>query len=94
MKRLHVIDSHTGGEPTRLVMSGFPALEGVTIADQLHHLRTEHDQWRRACILEPRGNDVLVGALYCAPVTPGVSGSPNVTTPEPAAASSASTCPW
>ncbi|TLF43163.1 hydroxyproline-2-epimerase, partial [Halomonas urmiana] len=36
MKRLHVIDSHTGGEPTRLVMSGFPALVGDTIADQLH----------------------------------------------------------
>ena len=73
MKRLHVIDSHTGGEPTRLVMSGFPALVGDTIADQLEHLRTHHDQWRRACLLEPRGNDVLVGALYCAPVTPGAT---------------------
>ena len=73
MKRLHVIDSHTGGEPTRLVMSGFPELKGATIADQLDTLRTEHDQWRRACLLEPRGNDVLVGALYCAPVTPGAT---------------------
>ena len=73
MKRLHVIDSHTGGEPTRLVMSGFPTLVGDTIADQLEHLRTHHDQWRRACLLEPRGNDVLVGALYCAPVTPGAT---------------------
>jgi 4-hydroxyproline epimerase len=73
MKRLHVIDSHTGGEPTRLIMDGFPALAGATIADQLHSLRSEHDQWRRACLLEPRGNDVLVGALYCAPVTPGAT---------------------
>lgn len=73
MKRLHVIDSHTGGEPTRLIMDGFPALAGATIADQLHTLRSEHDQWRRACLLEPRGNDVLVGALYCAPVTPGAT---------------------
>ncbi|WP_330210421.1 4-hydroxyproline epimerase [Pseudomonas sp. AM4(2022)] len=73
MKRLHVIDSHTGGEPTRLVMSGFPELVGASIADQLDHLRTHHDQWRRACLLEPRGNDVLVGALYCAPVTPGAT---------------------
>ncbi|MBV4483423.1 4-hydroxyproline epimerase [Pseudomonas khavaziana] len=73
MKRLHVIDSHTGGEPTRLVMSGFPALLGASIAEQLEHLRTHHDQWRRACLLEPRGNDVLVGALYCAPVTPGAT---------------------
>ncbi|AZE67289.1 4-hydroxyproline epimerase [Pseudomonas synxantha] len=73
MKRLHVIDSHTGGEPTRLVMSGFPELLGASIAEQLEHLRTHHDQWRRACLLEPRGNDVLVGALYCAPVTPGAT---------------------
>ncbi|SDR19070.1 4-hydroxyproline epimerase [Pseudomonas grimontii] len=73
MKRLHVIDSHTGGEPTRLVMTGFPALKGASIADQLENLRTEHDPWRRACLLEPRGNDVLVGALYCAPVTPGAT---------------------
>ncbi|KRP45336.1 4-hydroxyproline epimerase [Pseudomonas libanensis] len=73
MKRLHVIDSHTGGEPTRLVMSGFPELLGASIAEQLDYLRTHHDQWRRACLLEPRGNDVLVGALYCAPVTPGAT---------------------
>ena len=73
MKRLHVIDSHTGGEPTRLVLDGFPELTGATLADQLHSLRTDHDPWRRACLLEPRGNDVLVGALYCAPVTPGAT---------------------
>ncbi|AZE89496.1 4-hydroxyproline epimerase [Pseudomonas orientalis] len=73
MKRLHVIDSHTGGEPTRLIMNGFPTLAGATIADQLDDLRSHHDQWRRACLLEPRGNDVLVGALYCAPVTPGAT---------------------
>jgi 4-hydroxyproline epimerase len=73
MKRLHVIDSHTGGEPTRLVMNGFPTLAGATLADQLDDLRNHHDQWRRACLLEPRGNDVLVGALYCAPVTPGAT---------------------
>ncbi|MDP0977747.1 proline racemase family protein, partial [Klebsiella pneumoniae] len=69
MKRLQVIDTHTGGEPTSLVLHRFPELTGNTIADQLHSLRTDHDQWRRACLLEPRGNDVLVGALYCAPVT-------------------------
>ncbi|WP_193041008.1 4-hydroxyproline epimerase [Pseudomonas sp. K2] len=73
MKRLHVIDSHTGGEPTRLGMDGFPALAGNSIAAQLDNLRTHHDAWRRACLLEPRGNDVLVGALYCAPVTPGAT---------------------
>ncbi|WP_236190730.1 4-hydroxyproline epimerase [Pseudomonas pharyngis] len=70
MKRVHVIDSHTGGEPTRLVMKGFPDLPGRTMAEKRDALRNQHDQWRRACLLEPRGNDVLVGALYCEPVSP------------------------
>jgi 4-hydroxyproline epimerase len=74
MKQVHVIDSHTGGEPTRLVLSGFPALVGDTLAARRDDLRNHHDQWRRACLLEPRGNDVLVGALFCEPVTKGALG--------------------
>ena len=70
MKQIHVIDSHTGGEPTRLVMTGFPQLPGQTLVEKRDALRDQHDQWRRACLLEPRGNDVLVGALYCEPVSP------------------------
>ena len=73
MKQVHIIDSHTGGEPTRLVLKGFPHLAGRTIAEQRDALRDQHDQWRRACLLEPRGNDVLVGALYCEPVSPGAT---------------------
>ena len=69
MKRIHVIDSHTGGEPTRLVLKGFPEVAGATMAAKRDTLREQHDQWRRACLLEPRGNDVLVGALYCEPVS-------------------------
>ncbi|WP_257205365.1 proline racemase family protein, partial [Pseudomonas monteilii] len=61
MKQIHVIDSHTGGEPTRLVMKGFPQLRGRSMAEQRDELRELHDRWRRACLLEPRGNDVLVG---------------------------------
>lgn len=73
MQRIHVIDSHTGGEPTRLVMQGFPDLPGVTMADKRDMLRDQYDRWRCACLLEPRGNEVLVGALYCRPVTPGAT---------------------
>ncbi|VEB43639.1 4-hydroxyproline epimerase [Chromobacterium violaceum] len=40
------------------------------MADKRDALRERHDQWRRACLLEPRGSDVLVGALYCEPVSP------------------------
>ncbi len=70
MQEIHIIDSHTGGEPTRLVMRGFPDIGGGSMADQRDALRQQHDQWRRACLLEPRGSEVLVGALYCPPVSP------------------------
>jgi 4-hydroxyproline epimerase len=67
MKRVHVIDSHTGGEPTRVVLAGGPDLRGATVAEQLADFRTQHDDFRRAIILEPRGSDVLVGALLVEP---------------------------
>lgn len=74
MKQVHVIDSHTGGEPTRLVLDGFPTPLGETLALRRDYLRDHHDHWRRACLLEPRGNDVLVGALLCEPTTAGALG--------------------
>ena len=64
---IHVIDSHTGGEPTRVVTAGFPDLGGGSVAQQLEVLRSQHDSFRRAVLLEPRGHDVLVGALLCTP---------------------------
>lgn len=67
MKRIKVIDSHTGGEPTRLVIDGFPELGGGTMAERLALLTRQHDRWRAATVLEPRGSDVVVGALLCAP---------------------------
>ncbi|GEK48295.1 4-hydroxyproline epimerase [Bisbaumannia pacifica] len=69
MKRVHVIDSHTAGEPTRLILDGFPSLPGSTLAEKRDALRESHDAWRRASMLEPRGHDVLVGALYCEPTS-------------------------
>ncbi|WP_460146213.1 4-hydroxyproline epimerase [Pseudomonas sp. H3_H08] len=70
MKRITVIDSHTGGEPTRLVTDGFPDLGLGSMAERKQRLAMEHDAWRTACVLEPRGSDVLVGALLCEPVDP------------------------
>ena len=70
MKRITVIDSHTGGEPTRLVTAGFPDLGTGSMAERRQQLAEQHDQWRAACVLEPRGSDVLVGALLCEPVDP------------------------
>lgn len=66
MQRISVIDSHTAGEPTRVVTGGFPDLSG-RLADQLSQLKTHFDHYRAAVINEPRGSDVLVGALLCEP---------------------------
>jgi 4-hydroxyproline epimerase len=70
MKRIHIIDSHTGGEPTRLVVDGFPDLGTASMAERMQRLARDHDEWRAATVLEPRGSDVVVGALLCAPVAP------------------------
>ncbi|MGE9761173.1 4-hydroxyproline epimerase [Pseudomonas sp. PDM20] len=70
MKRIQVLDSHTGGEPTRLVLDGFPDLGKGSMAERRALLAEQHDSWRAATVLEPRGSDVLVGALLCEPVDP------------------------
>ncbi len=67
MKRVQVIDSHTGGEPTRVVIGGGPDLGGGSAADKLKVFRERHDDFRRAVVNEPRGSDVLVGALLVEP---------------------------
>jgi len=68
MQRIQIIDSHTGGEPTRLVVGGFPDLGRGSMAERRAVLAAQHDKWRAATVLEPRGNDVIVGALLCEPV--------------------------
>ena len=69
-QKIHIIDSHTGGEPTRMVYAGFPDLGTGSMAERLEVLKNQYDHYRRGVILEPRGNDVLVGALLCEPVNP------------------------
>ncbi len=70
MRRVHVVDSHTAGEPTRVVMSGGPDLGSGTLAQRSLRLRELHDEFRRATLLEPRGSNVLVGALLVPPDDP------------------------
>jgi 4-hydroxyproline epimerase len=65
MNRVSVIDSHTGGEPTRVVISGGPDLGSGSTAERLKVFRDRHDSFRSAIVNEPRGSDVLVGALLC-----------------------------
>ena len=62
-RRIQVIDSHTGGEPTRVVVGGSPVLGDTAIAARLCVLREQHDWLRTSLLAEPRGSDVMVGAL-------------------------------
>ncbi|MBB6143921.1 4-hydroxyproline epimerase [Silvibacterium bohemicum] len=66
-QRIEVIDSHTAGEPTRLVIAGGPDIGAGPLQQRLERLRTHHDDFRSAVVNEPRGSDVLVGALLCEP---------------------------
>ncbi len=67
-ERIHVIDSHTGGEPTRVVVSGGPPLGGGSMRERLDLFRRDFDHFRSAVVNEPRGSDAMVGALLCEPV--------------------------
>lgn len=70
MRRFRVIDSHTAGEPTRVVVDGLPDLGSGSLADQRERFRSQHDSFRSAVVNEPRGSDVLVGALLLPPSDP------------------------
>ena len=65
--RVVVLDSHTGGEPTRLVLSGGPDLGSGSLREQRGLFQSLHDDFRAGVILEPRGSDVLVGAVLGRP---------------------------
>ena len=71
--KVYVIDSHTGGEPTRVVVSGGPALGNGPLSDRLARFRSHFDDLRSAVVNEPRGSDAVVGALLCAPDEPTCS---------------------
>lgn len=72
-QRICVIDSHTAGEPTRVVLSGGPDLGTGPLSERIERFRTEHDRFRSAVVNEPRGSDVLVGALLVEPHDPTCS---------------------
>src|SRR5437660_298853 len=71
LRHISVMDSHTAGEPTRVVVSGGPDLGGGSVAERLRVLRERHDGFRSAVVNEPRGSDVMVGGLLLEPSDPG-----------------------
>src|SRR4051812_45710988 len=71
MQRIKVIDSHTGGEPTRVVVDGLPDLGKGSLAERRERFGREFDRFRSACVNEPRASEVIVGALLVEPAEPG-----------------------
>ncbi len=67
---MHVIDSHTGGEPTRVILDGGPDLGQGPLSDRAHRLAKDHTAFYRSVLLEPRGQPAMVGALLVEPVDP------------------------
>ena len=68
IQRIRVIDSHTAGEPTRVVAQNFPDLGNGTMAERLEVFKTNFDNLRSAIVNEPRGHSAIVGALLCEPI--------------------------
>jgi 4-hydroxyproline epimerase len=69
-RQIRIVDSHTGGEPTRVVVEGGPDLGGGSMAERLERFRRDFDPIRSAVVNEPRGNDAIVGALLSEPSDP------------------------
>lgn len=65
---MRVVDSHTEGEPTRVIIEGWPQPAGSTMAEQRDALRRDADALRRAVVCEPRGHAAIVGALLTPPI--------------------------
>jgi 4-hydroxyproline epimerase len=66
---VRVVDSHTEGEPTRVIVDGWPQPDGATMEERRDALRTHHDHLRRGVVCEPRGHAAIVGALVTPPVS-------------------------
>jgi len=71
--RITVVDTHTGGEPTRVVVEGGPDLGTGPLAERRARFQENFDRYRSAIANEPRGSDVMVGALLCPPVDPAAA---------------------
>ncbi|MBT3478217.1 MAG: proline racemase [Candidatus Marinimicrobia bacterium] len=70
-QEIQTIDAHTGGEPLRIILSGYPELTGNTLLEKRADARDNHDNIRKALMWEPRGHADMYGAIIVAPDTPG-----------------------
>lgn len=67
IRSIHAVDSHTMGEPTRIIVGGIPKIPGKTMAEKKAHLENEMDHLRTATMLEPRGHNDMFGSIITSP---------------------------
>ncbi len=67
---MHTVEMHTGGEPTRIIVDGWPAFSGKTLLDKRREAKERFDHLRRGLMREPRGHDGMYGALLVEPDHP------------------------
>ena len=67
---ISTVEMHTGGEPTRIIVDGWPKFSGKTLLDKRREAKERHDHLRRGLMLEPRGHDGMYGALLVEPDHP------------------------
>jgi trans-L-3-hydroxyproline dehydratase len=68
--KITAIDAHTGGEPFRVIVDGFPELRGNTILERRRYAKAHYDRLRTALMWEPRGHADMYGCLLTPPTTP------------------------
>src|ERR1041384_5566291 len=68
---IETIEMHTGGEPVRIVVSGYPEIPGATILAKRRHAREHLDSYRKLLMFEPRGHSDMYGVLPVKPDLPG-----------------------
>ena len=64
---IQTIDMHTGGEPLRVIVDGFPDLQGVSVLDYRRYCKEHHDDLRTALMWEPRGHADMYGCILLPP---------------------------
>ena len=69
-QKITTIDAHTGGEPFRVIIAGFPELQGETILERRHYAKDNFDNLRKALMFEPRGHEDMYGCILTSPVSP------------------------
>ncbi|MGQ9744181.1 MAG: proline racemase family protein, partial [Candidatus Bathycorpusculaceae bacterium] len=69
-KAITVVETHSSGETTKVVVSGFPRIPGKTMWEKTKYCKEHYDDWRKALMMQPRGFSGILGAIITEPANP------------------------